>query len=63
MAWYEKLLDTVKDVAPIVAGGATTVLTGGNIALGSVVSSVIAKVMGKSGVDSRLIQMPDRGQL
>jgi hypothetical protein len=50
MEWYERLLETVRDVAPTVAGGATTILTGGNVALGSVVSSVIGKVIGRPGV-------------
>ncbi len=45
--WYEKLLDTAKDVAPTVAGGAATALTGGNVALGAVVSSVMSKVLGR----------------
>lgn len=51
MSWYDKLLDAAKDVAPTVAGGAATALTGGNIALGSVVSSIISKVVGREGVD------------
>ncbi len=45
--WYEKLLDTAKDVAPTVAGGAATIASGGNVALGGVVSSVMAKVLGR----------------
>lgn len=47
MSWYERLLDTAKDVAPTVAGGAATVLSGGNVGLGAVVSSVMSKVLGK----------------
>ena len=47
MSWYEKLLETAKDVAPTVAGGAATALSGGNIALGSVVSSIMSKVLGR----------------
>lgn len=45
--WYEKLLDTAKDVAPTVAGGAATIASGGNVALGGVVSSVMSKVLGR----------------
>jgi len=51
MTWYEKLLDTAKDVAPTVAGGAATALSGGNPALGTLVSSIVGKVMGQEGVD------------
>ena len=47
MSWYEKLLDVGKDVAPTVVGGAATALSGGNIALGSVVSSIMSKVLGR----------------
>lgn len=51
MSWYEKLLDSAKDVAPTVAGGAATALGGGNPALGALVSSVVGKVVGRQGVD------------
>jgi len=51
MSWYDKLLDTAKDVAPTVAGGAATVLSGGNPALGALVSSIVGKVVGKSNPD------------
>lgn len=45
--WYEKLLDTAKDVAPTVAGGAAMAASGGNPALGALVSSVVSKVLGR----------------
>lgn len=51
MSWYKQLLDTAKDIAPTVAGGAATALSGGNIALGGVVSSVMAKVLGRPAQD------------
>lgn len=51
MTWYEKLLETTKDVAPAVAGGAVTALSGGNIALGGVVSSIMGKVLGRPAQD------------
>lgn len=35
---YNRLLEVAKDVAPTIAGGASTALSGGNIDLGSVVS-------------------------
>lgn len=47
MGWYKQLLDAAKDVAPTVAGGAATALSGGNIALGGVVSSIMSKVLGR----------------
>lgn len=47
MSWYKQLLETTKDVAPVVAGGAATVLSGGNIGLGAVVSSIMGKVLGQ----------------
>lgn len=47
MSWYKQLLDTAKDIAPTVAGGAATALSGGNVALGGVVSSIISKVLGR----------------
>lgn len=50
-SWYDKLLDTVKDVAPTLAGGAATVATGGNVGVGSLVSSIIGKVVGESNPD------------
>lgn len=49
--WYDKLLDTAKDIAPVLAGGAATIASGGNPALGALVSSVISKVVGRPGVD------------
>lgn len=49
--WYKQLLDIAKDIAPTVAGGATTVLSGGNIALGGVVSSIMGKVLGRPAQD------------
>lgn len=51
MTWYEKLLETAKDVAPTVAGGAATAASGGNPALGALVSSVVGKIVGKPGED------------
>lgn len=47
MSWYNKLLDVGKDVAPTIAGGAATALTGGNIALGGVVSSIVGSLVGE----------------
>lgn len=51
MSWYNKLLDTVKDVAPTVAGGAATIATGGNIAVGALVRSIVGKVVGEDTPD------------
>lgn len=51
MSWYDKLLEVAKDVAPTVAGGAATGLSGGNVALGTVVSSIVGKVVGDQGLD------------
>jgi len=51
MTWYEKLLDTARDVAPTVAGGAAMAASGGNPALGALVSSVMGKVVGRQGGD------------
>ena len=51
MSWYEKLLDTAKDVAPTVAGGAAMALSGGNPALGALASSVVGRVVGRQGAD------------
>jgi len=51
MTWYEKLLDTARDVAPTVAGGAAMALSGGNPALGVLASSVIGRVVGRQGAD------------
>lgn len=51
MSWYEKLLDTAKDVAPTVVGGAATALTGGNIALGGVVRSIVGQLVGQGSPD------------
>jgi|SRR5690554_559237 len=50
MTWYEKLLDTARDVAPTVAGGAAMAASGGNPALGALVSSIMGKVVGRPGV-------------
>lgn len=49
--WYEKLLDTAKDVAPTVAGGAAMAASGGNPALGALVSSIVGKLVGKDNPD------------
>lgn len=51
MSWYSKLLDTVTDVAPTLAGGAATAVSGGNPAVGALVSSIIGKVVGKPNQD------------
>tara|TARA_Y100001951_G_C11298065_1_gene277581 strand:+ start:32790 stop:33365 length:576 start_codon:yes stop_codon:yes gene_type:complete len=51
MSWYEKLLEVGKDVAPTLAGGAATTLSGGNIGAGALVSSIVSKVVGQKGVD------------
>lgn len=51
MSWYEKLLDSAKDVAPTVAGTAAIALGGGNPALGALVSSIMGRVIGRPGVD------------
>lgn len=50
MSWYEKLLETARDVAPTVAGGAAMAASGGNPALGALVSSIMGKVVGKPEV-------------
>lgn len=50
MSWYEKLLDVGRDVAPTVAGGAAMAASGGNPALGALVSSIMGKVVGRPGV-------------
>lgn len=47
MSWYEKLLDSAKDVAPTVAGGAAMAASGGNPALGALVSSIVGKLVGE----------------
>lgn len=47
MSFYEKLLDTAKDVAPTVAGGAALAASGGNPALGGLVSSIVGKLVGE----------------
>jgi len=52
MTWYEKLLDTARDVAPAVAGGAAMAAGGGNPALGALVSSIMGKVVGRPGVSA-----------
>lgn len=41
------LLKTASDVAPTVAGLAAAALTGGNPAVGGVVNSIVAKILGK----------------
>ena len=51
MSWYKKLLNIAKDVAPTVTGGAATALTGGNIALGGVVSSIVGSLIGQASPD------------
>jgi hypothetical protein len=51
MSWYEKLLDTAKDVAPTVAGGAVMAASGGNPALGALVSSIVGKLVGEPSPD------------
>lgn len=51
MSWYNKLLDVAKDVAPTLAGGAAAVASGGNPAVGALVSSIIGKVVGKPSQD------------
>ncbi len=51
MSWYEKLLDTAKDVAPTVAGGAAMAASGGNPALGALVSSIVGKLVGEPNPD------------
>lgn len=51
MSWYEKLLETAKDVAPTVAGGAATLASGGNPALGALVSSIVGKLVGDPDPD------------
>jgi len=45
---FKKLLETVSDVAPTVAGLAATALSGGNPAAGALVGSVIRKILGKA---------------
>lgn len=51
MSWYNKLLDTVKDIAPTLAGGAASIATGGNIAVGALVRSIVGKVVGEPNPD------------
>lgn len=50
MTWYEKLLDSARDVAPTVAGGAAMAPSGGNPALCALASSVIGRVVGKTAL-------------
>jgi hypothetical protein len=45
--FFKRLLETVGDVAPTVAGLAATALSGGNPAAGALVGSVIKKILGK----------------
>lgn len=50
MSWYEKLLDTAKDVAPTVAGGAATAFSEGSVGLGAVLElSELQDAMRSSG--------------
>jgi len=51
MSWYDRLLDTAKDVAPTVAGGAAMAASGGNPALGGLVSSIVGKLVGETNPD------------
>lgn len=44
---FDDLLDIAKDVAPSIAGMATTMATGGNPAAGALVSSIFERVLGK----------------
>ena len=47
MGAVDKLLKTAGDVAPTIAGFAAAALTGGNPAVGGVVSSIVGKILGK----------------
>ncbi|MCG7985074.1 MAG: hypothetical protein JAY90_20280 [Candidatus Thiodiazotropha lotti] len=47
MNFFDDLLDVAKDVAPTVAGMATTIATGGNPAAGAMVSSIFERILGK----------------
>ena len=49
MSALERVLDIARDVAPGVAGAAATVVSGGNPAVGALVSSVLGGILGKDG--------------
>lgn len=49
MSALSDLLDIARDVAPSVAGAAATVVSGGNPAVGALVTSVLGGILGKDG--------------
>ncbi|HHJ11821.1 MAG TPA: hypothetical protein ENK00_01465 [Chromatiales bacterium] len=51
MNTWQKLLETVKDVAPTLAGAAATMVTGGNPAAGAIVASLARKLTGSDSDD------------
>lgn len=54
MSAWSKLLDSLSDVAPTLAGAAATAVTGGNPAAGAVVASLVRQATGRGHDDADL---------